>query len=932
LLAAWFSTQLVVNGAISGLAIGLLAMALVLVYRSTRVINLAVGNMGVVGASLLALLVIEYDTPVWLAIAVSVLAGTAFGAVVELTVIRRLFTSPRVVVLIATVGIAQLSQGIAAAYPEIRANGQAYPAPITKVWSDLLGVRVTGPQMTIVIVVPLVAMALAWLLRRTALGRAIEAAADNATLARLSSVDPKLVSTVVWTIGGFLSTACMVMLSAQTGSVGGVDQLGPTTLARAMVVFVLAGMRSLPRALLFGVCIGIGEALLRFNYLTQPGLADFVAFVIVLVVIFVQSRNRADDGPFAFAPKVRRPSAAVRQVWWVRRLSWMAASAALVIAVLLPLLVTRPSRQLVFASIACFAICALSLTVITGWAGQLSLAQMSFAGLGALVAAAFVRETSMPFLVAIVASAAVVTVIAVAIGLGSLRVPGLRLAISTFVFAIAAQQFVYQRHVLSDGNANSVSFRRGSLLGVDLDDQRAYYYLCVATLAVIFLVLARLRHSGIGRSTIAARDNPHAAAACTVSAARTKLVGFAMGGAISAIGGGLLAGLVQSVPFGERYFRVDDSLSLVGMVVIGGVGSLIGPIVGALWVIGLPALFPDNELVPLFTSSIGLLLIVMYFPGGFAQIGYSIRKAVFDLAERRHPELAADAAPPRPAVTALVRHRASPEAPAVPGSPEPALCVRDVTVRFGGNQAVSDVSFDVGDGQIVGLIGSNGAGKTTLLNAVGGFLPASGSVRLHGLELSGASASERARAGLGRTFQAARLFPELSVRETVQVALEARWPTSFVATAAGLPHAHRVERRQRAAASDLIDFLGLGRYADEYIADLSTGTRRIVELANLLALEARVLCLDEPTAGLAQRETEAFGPLLVEIRRQLGCSMIVIEHDMPLIMSVSDHMYCLEAGKVIASGEPAAMRTDPRVIASYLGTDDRAIQRSGALT
>jgi ABC-type branched-subunit amino acid transport system ATPase component len=261
-----------------------------------------------------------------------------------------------------------------------------------------------------------------------------------------------------------------------------------------------------------------------------------------------------------------------------------------------------------------------------------------------------------------------------------------------------------------------------------------------------------------------------------------------------------------------------------------------------------------------------------------------------------------------------------------------ALRVRGASVSFGGNHAVRDVSLDVGHGQIVGLIGSNGAGKTTLLNAVGGFVRSSGSIELGGADLSGATASERASAGLGRTFQAARLFPELSVRETVQVALEARWRTSFVTTAMALPHSRRVERRQRAAAGELIDFLGLGGYADEYVADLSTGTRRIVELANLLALEATVLCLDEPTAGLAQRETEAFGPLLVEIRRQLSCSMIIVEHDMPLIMSVSDHMYCLEAGAVIASGRPAAMRTDPSVIASYLGTDERAIQRSGART
>jgi ABC-type branched-subunit amino acid transport system ATPase component len=217
------------------------------------------------------------------------------------------------------------------------------------------------------------------------------------------------------------------------------------------------------------------------------------------------------------------------------------------------------------------------------------------------------------------------------------------------------------------------------------------------------------------------------------------------------------------------------------------------------------------------------------------------------------------------------------------------------------------------------------------MNAIGGFVPAAGSVHLHGKDVSAMGAARRARHGLGRTFQAARLFPELTVRETVEVALEARGRTGFLSTALCLPRAISRERQRRSEADELIGFLGLGRYANVRIADLSTGTRRIVELAGLLALDARVLCLDEPTAGVAQRETEAFGPLIREIRRELGAAMLVIEHDMPLIMSISDRVYCLEVGRVIAEGAPSEVRHDPKVVASYLGVDERAIARSGTV-
>ncbi|MCH2438325.1 MAG: ATP-binding cassette domain-containing protein [Acidimicrobiales bacterium] len=940
-LAVWTTRQLWFDGVVNGMVLGLLALGVVLVYRSTRVINLAVGNMGLPATGLMALLVINYGFPYWVALPIALVVGIAVGALIERAVIRRLFDAPRVIVLVATIGIAQLMQAVLASYPDLeRTRGQRFPAPLAFTWEDVLGLRITGPKLTILVVVPLLAVGLSWFLNRTVFGQTVQASATNADLARLSGIDPKMVQLFVWTIAGLLATISLLLLSANRGSIGGLSNLGPNTMARALAAAVIAGMVSFPRALAAGVAIGVIQAHVQFVFINQGGLIDLLLFVVVAVAVAFQSRGSAEEaGSFSFSARRRPIPQRLKEIWWVRGLSTTSLGLLLAIALVLPYLVTRPSRHLLYASILAFAICALSMTIVTGWAGQLSLGQMAFAGIGALFAAGFNRGLTVgvgigdrweffsvtfprvPYLVSMLLAAGMAAAVAALIGLGALRVKGLLLAVTTFAFAMAAQQYLYRRPMLNGGNSQSIPFRRGSLGPLDLTSQRAYYYLCLGVLVVLLVVVARLRRSGIGRSIIGVRENENTAAAYTVSPTRTKLLAFSLAGGIAGLGGALLGGLVQNIPYTERLFQITDSLRLVSIVVIGGLGTLMGPVVGALWVVGLPAFWPDNELVPLFTSSIGLLILLLYFPGGLIQITYSARDALLRWAESRLPDAPSKTSTAPPAVV-LGGGR---DRPAYEG---PALAVRDVSVTFGGLRAVDRVSIVAHPGEVVGLIGTNGAGKSTLMNAIGGFAPAEGIVEMLGNDVSGRSASARARIGLGRTFQAARLFPELTVRETVQVALEARGRTGLLSTALFLPSSSRSERAMASDASDLIDFLGLGRYADGFVAELSTGTRRIVELAGLLALDAQVLCLDEPTAGVAQRETEAFGPLLKQIQQELHATMIVIEHDMPMIMALSDRVYCLEAGQVIAEGSPTEVRNDPRVVASYLGTDTRAIDRS----
>jgi ABC-type branched-subunit amino acid transport system ATPase component len=391
---------------------------------------------------------------------------------------------------------------------------------------------------------------------------------------------------------------------------------------------------------------------------------------------------------------------------------------------------------------------------------------------------------------------------------------------------------------------------------------------------------------------------------------------------LAGLGGTLLAGAFANIAFTQSFFLVNDSLNLVAMVVIGGMGSVSGAVIGAIFVIGIPAIAPNNQLVGLLSSSLGLLVVLLYFPRGLNQVTYGVRDAILGWAdrrvgERREPELKA---------YPVVARKRSAETVPISG---PVLAVTDLRVYFGGIAAVNGASLSVRGGEIVGLIGANGAGKSTLMNAIGGFVTARGSVALLGEEVADKSPGYRASLGLGRTFQSATLFPELTVNETLLVALEAKGRAGMLSTALGLPSARRQNKAALAEVDELVGFLGLEPYLDHYVSDLSTGTRRVVELAGLLALDAKVLCLDEPTAGLAQRETEAFGPLISTVQKELAASVLLVEHDMPLIMGISDRVYCLEAGSVIAEGPPAAVRQDPRVIASYLGTDERAIVRSG---
>jgi len=262
-----------------------------------------------------------------------------------------------------------------------------------------------------------------------------------------------------------------------------------------------------------------------------------------------------------------------------------------------------------------------------------------------------------------------------------------------------------------------------------------------------------------------------------------------------------------------------------------------------------------------------------------------------------------------------------------------ALSLRDVAVWFGGVHAVDGVTLDVMPGAVTGLIGPNGSGKTTLLDAISGQVQCTrGAVLLDGADLVDHFAEDRAALGLVRSFQDCRLFHELTVEEVLLVSEDARRRAGVLATTLHLPWARRAERAKRAAVAEVVDAFGLGPFARHRISELSTGTRRVVDLAAIALAEPRLLLLDEPTAGIAQREAEAFAPLLTRIHEVTGAAILLVEHDVPLVFSLCERIVVMETGRVVSQGPPDDVRHDPAAVAAYLGASAEALARSGSLT
>jgi len=883
----------IISGLTAGVIYGLAGTGLVLTYKTSGIFNFAHGAMATCAAYLFYFLYHEHGLPWPLAFVLSVgVAGPLMGCLLE-PAARRLAQESVAWQVVGTVGLVLVVQGLTSVRYGSNPLDLDQFLPKGDQTFELGGVFIGYDQITIAVVGVLLVVLLYAMFRWTRSGVAMRAVVDDPALLARQGISPAQVRRTGWVIGSTLAALSGVLVAPLVG-------LAPIALTflvvQAFGAAAVGAFSNIGLTFVGGLVLGIASDV-STKYVVKvgwlAGLPSSLPFVILFAVLLLLPRRKL----LPPAPAAERASSP-----WHAPVS-MRAMTGVVVLVALALVPTFASTKLGFyTSGLTQMIMLLSLGLLVRTSGQISLCQTSFAGIGAVVFSQLTVQHHVPWLIALIVCGLVSAAVGAIVALPAIRLSGVFLALATLGFAIMLERLLYQQSFMFTSSIDGRAVPRPSFAQGD----KAFYYVVLGFVVFAALVVLLLEETRLGRILRGMSDSPTAMATMGLDLRRTKVIVFCISAFLAAIAGTLYGGSVHFATTQDTSYQAFTSLVLLATLALApfqapwyALFGLAGPAING---------YLSGEDTAYWLNAVfGVFAVLTALQGGPPAMPAAWR-AKFDRYRRvKVPNTAVDLA-------------TSPTPPPPDDRSTAGLVVRDLSVRFGGLRAVNSLSLDVPVGRITGLIGPNGAGKTTTFDVCSGInRRAAGRVVLHGHDVTRLPPGARARQGLGRTFQRMQLCDSLSVAENVALGLEAGFAGAHVLRqVVASPAQRRVTSAGTLAAMELC---GIGGLASRKAGSLSTGERRLVELARCLNGPFNVLLLDEPSSGLDREETAQFGELLTRVVRERGCGILLVEHDMSLVLDVCSYIYVLDFGELIFEGDSGSVRDSKAVRAAYLGED-----------